>query len=113
MGANRGATVDDMFKKHHESSSATVFATGKNYCKPMKNLICIRGMNGIVVGGKREANHLAEDSDDEEMLEEEARIKRLRQEKEDEIKRHQQEIEARYCGAKPEEQNMPDRMRLG
>merc|ERR1712203_1155387 len=54
---SRGPTAEDLFLKHQEHSGRNALATGKNYCKPRRNTICVRVMNGIVVGDKRESNH--------------------------------------------------------
>merc|ERR1712228_677823 len=105
---HRGPSPDEMFKKHQEQAGRNVLATDKDYCKPMKNLICIQGMNGIVVGNKREANHVAENSDDEK--EEELRIKRLREDEEKKNRKEERlaEIESRYCAKVPGATSMPD-----
>merc|ERR1712217_892739 len=91
----------------------SVLAEGKNYCKPMKNMICVQGMNGIIVGNKRESNHVAEDSEDER--EEEIRLKRRREEEEKATLReaHLATIEAKYCARMSENASLPDTLRLG
>merc|ERR1712050_31903 len=107
---DRGRSVDELFRATQEQAGKSVLAEGKNYCKPMKNVICVQGMNGIIVGNKRESNHVASDSEEEK--EEEIRLKRRRQEEEKATVReaHLATIEAKYCARMPENASMPDNL---
>merc|ERR1712232_1489607 len=91
-----GYSAEELFRKYQDNTGSSALATGRNYCKPIKNVICINGMNGIVVGLKRESNHGAEDSEEEK--EEEVMNKRRKQEEEKHALKQQNlaTIEARY-----------------